>query len=157
MKYGVALALTLAPIALSASPRAASAQDASQCNQFQVLSQQTQIKANAVTAGMKAKLGPQDLCKLMNVFVTSEGATVKFLADNKTWCGVPEQMLSVATANHQKSVKMRDAICSNADAPRPKAPSLSDAIKTPPLDSAANTKTGGYGTFNSLTGNPLAK
>jgi hypothetical protein len=157
MKYGVALALALAPIVLGTGLRAASAQDASQCGQFQVLSQQTQIKANAVSAGMKAKMEPQELCKLMNIFVTSEGTTVKFLTDNKTWCGVPDQMLSIATANHQKSLKMRDVICSNANAPRPKAPSLSDAIRTPPLDSATNTKTGGYGTFDSLTGNPLAK
>jgi hypothetical protein len=163
MKDGIALAfaLAMAPIALGAGLgaglRAASAQDASQCNQFQALSQQTQIKANAVSAAMKAKIEPAELCKLMNVFVTSEGATVKFLTDNKTWCGVPDQMLSVATANHQKSLKMREVICSSTNAPHPKAPSLSDAIKTPPLDSATNTKTGGYGTFDSLTGNPLAK
>jgi hypothetical protein len=51
---------------------------------------------------------------------------------------------------------MRDAICTD-DSPHPKAPSLSDAIKTPPLDSGANTKTGSFGTFNSLTGNPLGQ
>ncbi len=100
---------------------------------FQTLSQQTQIKANAVSAAMKAKSDRAELCKLMNVFVASEATTVKFLVDNKTWCGVPDQMVSGATANHQKSLKMRDVICSD-DGPHPKAPSLSDAIKTPPLE-----------------------
>jgi hypothetical protein len=159
MKHGIAVGLVLAglaPVVLAAGPRPASAQDATQCNQFQTLSQQTQIKANAVSAAMKAKGDRVEICKLMNVFVASEGMTIKFLVDNKTWCGVPDLMISTATTNHQKSLKMRDAICSD-DAPHPKAPSLSDAIKTPPLDSAANTKTGSFGTFDSLTGNPLGK
>src|SRR5580658_9099397 len=157
MKHGIAVGLALAaltPMALAAGLRTASAQDASQCSQFQTLSQQTQIKANAVSAAMKAKGDRAELCKLMGAFVVSEATTVKFLVDNKTWCGVPDQMIGVANANHQKSLKMRDAICSD-DAPHPKAPSLSDAIKTPPLDSATNTKTGSFGTFDSLTGNPL--
>jgi hypothetical protein len=33
---------------------------------------------------------------------------------------------------------------------------LSDAIKTPTVDSATNTKTG-HGTFDTLTGNPLSR
>jgi hypothetical protein len=159
MKHGIAAGLVLAaltPVALAAGLRAASAQDASQCNQYQTLSQQTQIKANAVSAAMKAKGDRAELCKLMSAFVASEATTVKFLVDNKTWCGVPDQMVSGATTNHQKSLKMRDVICSD-DGPHPKAPSLSDAIKTPPLDSAVNTKTGSFGTFDSLTGNPLGK
>jgi hypothetical protein len=159
MKHGIAVGLVLAaltPVVLAAGLRAASAQDASQCNQFQTLSQQTQIKANAVSAAMKAKGDRAEICKLMSAFVVSEAATVKFLVDNKTWCGVPDQMIGVASTNHQKSLKMRDAVCSD-DAPHPKAPSLSDAIKTPPPDTAANTKTGSFGTFDSLTGNPLGK
>src|SRR5277367_1254017 len=59
MKHGIAVGLlvlaALTPVALAAGLRAASAQDASQCNQYQTLSQQTQIKANAVSAAMKAK------------------------------------------------------------------------------------------------------
>jgi hypothetical protein len=157
MKHGIATVMALTVLALADAGRGtAAAQGAPQCNQFQTLNQDTQNKANAVTAGMKNKTDRKELCKLMNVFVTAEGTTVKFLADNKTWCGVPDQMLAVATANHQKSLKMRDVICTD-DAPHPKAPSLSDAIKTTPLDSSTNTKTGSFGTFDSLTGNPLGK
>jgi hypothetical protein len=111
-----------------------------QCGQFQALSQETQKKADAV----------------MTTFVAAEGAVVKFLQDNKTWCGVPDQAVAASTANHEKSLKFRTQVCSD-DEPHPKTPSLSDAIKTPDVDSSANTKTGGYGTFNSLTGNPLGK
>ena len=55
---------------------------------------------------------------------------------------------------HDNTIKFRDTVC--AEAPKPKAPTLSDAIGTPPLDTANNTKTG-RGTFDTLTGNPLAK
>jgi hypothetical protein len=127
-----------------------------QCGQFQTLSQETQKKADAVSAAMKAKVDRKQICTLMSSFVTAEGAVVKFLQDNKTWCGVPDQVVTVSVANHEKSLKFRTQVCSD-DAPRPKAPSLSDAIKTPAVDSPTNTKTGGYGTFNSLTGNPLGK
>jgi hypothetical protein len=127
-----------------------------QCDQFRTLSLETQKKADAVQAAMKAKIDRKQICTLMTSFVTAEGAVVKFLQDNKTWCGVPDQAVTLSTANHEKSMKFRTQICSD-DEPHPKAPSLSDAIKTPTVDSSTNTKTGGYGTFDSLTGNPLGK
>jgi hypothetical protein len=160
MNYGIAAGMALTVLALAVSDAGlgtAAAQGASQCAQFQSLNQDTQNKANAVTTGMKNKLERKELCKLMTTFVAAEGITVKFLVDNKTWCGVPDQVITMATTNHQKSLKMREAICNADDAPHPKAPSLSDAIKTTPLDSATNTKTGSFGTFDSLTGNPLGK
>ena len=52
-------------------------------------------------------------------------------------------------------MKFRTMACSE-EGPRPKAPSLSDAIKSPSVDTAKNTKTG-RGTFDTLTGNPLAR
>ncbi len=93
----------------------------------------------------------------MTVFVAAEDKIVKFLIDNKTWCGVPDQAVTAAKASHEKSVKFRDAACT--EAPEPKAPSLSDAIKTTPVDSATNTTTklGHGGTFDTLTGNPLGR
>jgi len=125
-----------------------------QCNLFEDLTQATKKKADAVQAAMKAKADRKEICALMTSFVTSEAIVVKFLEDNETWCGVPDQMVTVSKANHEKSLKFRAAACAD-DAPHVKPPSLSDAIKTAPVDSSANTKTGRYGTFNSLTGNPL--
>jgi hypothetical protein len=89
-------------------------------------------------------------------FTTAEAAVVKFLEVNKTWCGVPEQLVQQAKANHEKTLKFRTAVCTEAPAAKPRPPSLSDAIGTPSVDSADNTKTG-RGTFDTLTGNPLAK
>ncbi len=153
----IALFLASAAVALGAAPARAQMGAPSQCMQFPALSQATQLKANAVSAAMKAKADRKDICRLMTVFVAAEDKVVKFLIDNKTWCGVPDQAIAAAKTSHEKSIKFRDAACT--EAPEPKAPTLSDAIKTTPVDSASNTTTklGRGGTFDTLTGNPLGR
>jgi len=153
----IALCAASAALALGTAIPAARAQMGTppQCMQFPAMSQATQQKANAVTTAIKAKADRKEICRLMTAFVASEDLIVKFLTANKTWCGVPDQALVAATTAHQKSTKFRDTVC--AEAPAPKAPTLSDAIKTDPVDSASNTKAGRFGTFDTLTGNPLSK
>jgi hypothetical protein len=151
--------LAVALCALAVTDRPAWAQfpapPAAQCDEFSKLSAEAQKRSAAVGAAMKAKADRKQLCTLMTSFVAAETTVVKFLEDNKVWCGVPEQVITSSKANHEKSLKFRTMACSE-DAPRPKAPSLSDAIKTPSVDTAKNTKTG-RGTFDTLTGNPLAR
>ncbi|MFZ3358574.1 MAG: hypothetical protein WCA56_03490 [Xanthobacteraceae bacterium] len=158
--FATASCLALATLAFAAAAVMPAAQaqqmgEPPQCMQFPALSHATQLKASAVQAAMKAKADRKDICRLLTDFVASESKVVKFLIDNRTWCGVPDQTVAGAKANHEKSVKFRDAAC--AEQPAPKAPSLSDAIKTPDVDSATNTKAGKGGTFDTLTGNPLAR
>ena len=81
---------------------------------------------------------------------------LKFLEDNKTWCGIPDQAISAAKQGHERTGQFRTAACTEAPAPKPRAPSLSDSINTPSVDTGNNTKTG-RGTLDSLNGNPLAK
>jgi hypothetical protein len=126
-----------------------------QCGDFAKLTAEAQKRSNLVSAAMKAKSDRKELCTLMTNFVAAETNVVKFLEDNKVWCGVPEDALRVSKANHEKSMKFRTMACSE-EGPRPKAPSLSDAIKAPSVDTAKNTKTG-RGTFDTLTGNPLGR
>jgi hypothetical protein len=94
------------------------------------------------------------MCGAVTSFVEAEAKVVKFLIDNKTTCGVPEQAVSNAKASHEKTVQFREQVC--AEQPQPKAPTLSDALGTPTLDTRKNTKTG-KGTLDTLTGNPLAQ
>jgi len=94
------------------------------------------------------------MCGAVTRFAAAETLVVKFLEDNKTACGVPEQAIANSKTNHERTLKFRDTVC--AESPQPKPPSLSDALGTPTLDTAKNTKTG-KGTFDTLTGNPLAK
>ncbi|MFZ0424102.1 MAG: hypothetical protein WAL80_14590 [Xanthobacteraceae bacterium] len=151
--FSLALALMLCTV--GASPGWAQAQPP-QCGQFQSLSQAAAQKASVVQAAMKTKADRKEVCAALTSFVTAESAVIKFLVDNKTWCGVPDQVIVTSKENHEKSMKFKTAAC-NDTAPRQKPPSLSDALGTPTVDSASNTKTGHGGTFDTLTGNPLGK
>jgi hypothetical protein len=142
-------------VAWAQFPAPPGAAQGEQCNDFPRLSGEAQKRSAAVGAAMKAKADRKDICALMTNFVAAETTVVKFLEDNKVWCGIPAQVITVSKENHEKALKFRTAICSE-DAPRPKTPTLSDAIKTPSVDTAKNTKTG-RGTFDTLTGNPLAR
>lgn len=128
----------------------------SPCDQFPQLNAEAQKRGAAVTAAIKAKADRKQVCTLMTNFVTSEAAVLKFLEDNKTWCGVPDQVIAMSKVNHEKSTKFKVAACSEDAGPHPKAPSLSDAIKLPTVDSSTTTKAG-PGTFDTLTGNPLGR
>jgi hypothetical protein len=155
MKRSLAAVVTAA--ALCAVPGAATAQTGTvQCNDFLKLRTDAEQKASAIRNATQKKADRKDVCALVQRFTTAEAAVVKFLEVNKTWCGVPEQLVQQAKANHEKTLKFRTAVCTEAPAAQPKPPSLSDAIGTPSVDSADNTKTG-RGTFDTLTGNPLAK
>jgi hypothetical protein len=125
------------------------------CNAFASISENAHKKAEAVQAAMKAKADRKLICTLMTTFLAAEGSALKFLVDNKSACGVPDQAIANSKTNHAKSTQFREMACSE-NAPRQKTPTLSDAIKTPTVDSAANTKTG-RGTLDTLMGNPLSR
>jgi hypothetical protein len=114
-----------------------------------------QQKAMAIAAAEKRHAAPKDLCGAVSRFVVAEAAALKFLETNKTWCGIPDQAVAGAKANHEKTVKFRDVVCNQPA--QVHLPTLSDAIGTPALDTSKNTKTGTGGTFDTLTGNPLAR
>lgn len=154
MKRSLAAVFT---VALTVAPGAALAQAGGvQCNDFMRLRSEAEQKAGAIRNATQQKAERKDVCALVQRFTTAEAAVVKFLEVNKTWCGVPDQVVQQAKSNHEKTLKFRTAVCTEAPAAKPRPPSLSDAIGTPSVDSADNTRTG-RGTFDTLTGNPLAK
>ena len=156
MTVPLALAFTLDTAAVgaaSAQQMAAPAQ-ASPCAQFGPLSEAARQRGAAIGAAQKHHPDRKEMCTLVSQFSVAEGAVVKFLEVNQTWCGVPAEAVKSAKVTHEKTMKFKEAVC--APAPQPKIPTLSDAIGTPKLDTAKNTKTG-HGTFDTLTGNPLAK
>ena len=149
-------AILLAAFAIIAASHSASAQLPSQCNAFIPLRDDAQQKAAAVRTATEHKVERKEVCALVTRFATAEAAVVKFLEANKTWCGIPDEAVKAAKTGHERTLKFRTVACSEAPAAQPKAPTLSDAIATPSVDSAANTKTG-RGTLDTLSGNPLAK
>jgi len=134
--------------------RNAAAQMPSECNAFIKLRDDAQHKGMAIGAAQKRHVDRKEICALVTRYASAEGAALKFLQDNQTWCGIPPEAVKGAKEAHEKTLKFRTAAC--AEAPQPRPPSLSDAIGTPQLDTGKNTKTG-PGTFDTLTGNPLAR
>jgi hypothetical protein len=150
------LALGLALVASAAAIRTASAQQTpTDCNAFLPLRDDAQKKAAAIKAAGDRKADRKEMCDDVTRFAAAETLVVKFFETNKTWCAIPDQVVANAKAQHENTLKFRTAVCSEAAA-KPKVPTLSDAIGTPTVDSSKNTKTG-QGTFDTLTGNPLAR
>ena len=154
MKRSVAAALAI--VAAGAAPGTASAQSPAQCNAFIQLRDEAQKKALAVRAAVEHKVERKEICALVQRYYAAESVVVKFLEENKTWCGIPDEAIKAAKGNHEHTEKFRTAACQEGPAAKPKAPSLSDAIGTPSVDTGANTRTG-RGTLDSLNGNPLAR
>jgi hypothetical protein len=149
------VAAALAVLAIGAAADKASAQSTPpQCNAFVGLRDDAQKKALAVRAGVEHKIDRKEICALVQRYYAAETIVVKFLEENKTWCGIPEEAIKAAKDNHEHTAKFRTAACAEGPAAKPRTPTLSDAIGTPSVDTGANTKTG-RGTLDSLNGNPL--
>jgi len=163
MRWTVAMALGLALGVSAVGVRTASAQmvtpglgtqGPSPCDGFLPLRDDAQKKGAAIGAAQKRHADRQEMCKLVTVFSVAEEKAAQFLEKNKGWCGVPDEAIASAKDMHAKTVHFKEVVCSPA--PQPHIPTLSDAIGGPSHDTAKNTKTGA-GTFDTLTGNPLAK
>ncbi|MDR3422171.1 MAG: hypothetical protein P4L80_13170 [Xanthobacteraceae bacterium] len=151
------LAVAIAALAIAAECPAAMAQAGPpQCNAFGPIKEDAEKKALAVRAAIQHKSERKEICVLVQRFYAAEGTMLKFLETNKTWCNIPEQAISNAKAGHEHTLKFQTAACTEGPAAKPRPPTLSDAIGTPSVDTAGNTKTG-HGTLDSLNGNPLAK
>jgi hypothetical protein len=149
-------AAALAVLAIAAESQPVSAQAPAVCNTFIQIRDDAQQKALAIRTAVQNKAERKDICALVQRYYTAESSVVKFLEENKSWCGIPDQAIKAAKDNHEHTLKFRTAACTEAPATKPRAPSLSDAIGTPSVDTGANTKTG-RGTLDSLNGNPLAR
>jgi hypothetical protein len=132
-------------------------------NDFVPLRQEAEKRAGAIQAAAKRKAPREELCKLFKNFAEAEVKVVKFVSTNQQWCGIPPQAVEQMKQNHGKTVSTRDKICSGEGGPvmgggppRPSGPGLSEALGTSRLPTP-NTSTGRAGTFDTLTGNVLAR
>ena len=150
------LATVLAALAVTVSAGALAETGPVQCDSFIKLRDDAAQKTLAVRTAVEKKAERKDICTLVQRYYAAESVVIKFLEDNKTWCGIPNEAIKGAKDNHEHTAKFRTAACTEAPAAKPHVPSLSDAIGTPSVDTGANTKTG-RGTLDTLNGNPLAR
>jgi hypothetical protein len=121
------------------------------CEAFMPIRATAEKDAAAIKSASDRKASREEVCPLFKRFATSEAKMVKFLKDNQSRCGVPADAVKQAGLNHNKTVQIRNAVCSTG--PAPAAPRLGDAFSTPPMPDTRP----GRGTFDTLTGNPLQR
>lgn len=123
------------------------------CDSFPPIREQAEKGALAIRAAGERKAPREELCSLFTKFAAAESRMMKFLETNQTVCGVPADAVKQGKAQHAKTQQIRKNVCSAG--PGPQGPSLSDALGGPALPDAAPKP--GRGTFDTLTGSPLAR
>jgi hypothetical protein len=138
---------------------AAPQQPPAACQQLLANRDETAKHGQAIHAAGQKKAPPDELCKLFKAFLASEGKMLKGLEENGATCGVPPDVLKQIKVAHGKAAQVGKQVCEvAAQGPRPSGPSLSEALGTTPTVPDASTATKkGQGTFDTLTGSPLAR
>jgi hypothetical protein len=138
------------------------AQDPPCFKEFVPLRDAAEQKGLLIKAAVERKADRQEVCKLFKVYAAAESKVMKFITENKEQCQVPQQAVNQMQANHDRTVKTRDQVCAGGPgaaggpAPPPPQPRLSDELGVRNVISPEMTKPG-RGTFDTLTGNPLAR
>jgi hypothetical protein len=128
------------------------------CQQLLVQRDEAAKHGQAIQAGGQKKVPPEEMCKLFKTFLSSESKMLKGLEQNSSTCGVPPDVIKQVKASHDKASQIGKQICDvAAQGPRPSGPSLSDALGTTPTVPDATTAKKGQGTFDTLSGSPLAR
>ncbi|MBS0247959.1 MAG: hypothetical protein JSR61_15195 [Proteobacteria bacterium] len=127
-------------------------------NDFMKLRQEADKKGRALQEASKKKVPPTVACRLFNEYSASEGKLVKFASSNASKCQIPSEVVENLTKSHAKTNEVRTRVCEIAAAgpPKPRGPTLSDALSAPVPD-AGNVRTGRGGTFDTLSGGALGK
>ena len=121
------------------------------CEAFLPIRAAAEKDAASIKAASDRKAPREEVCPLFKRFAVTEAKMVKFLKDNQARCGVPPDSVKQAGLNHNKTIQIRNAVCSAG--PAAAQPRLGDAFSSPLMP---DTKPG-RGTFDTLTGNPLQR
>lgn len=124
------------------------------CAAFVPIRQEAEQSMAALKSANERKAQREEFCQIFQRLSVSSGKVAKFLEQNKTLCNVPAEAIQRAKADYSKTLTYRKQACSTAAAPA--GPNLSDVLGAPVLPDGSTTKPD-TGTFNTLTGNPLAR
>ena len=145
------------PSAGFGSPMGAAQQQEPPClKDFVKLRTDAEKKRGAIEQAGKKKVGPAVACRLFNEYSASEVKLIKFVSANADKCGMPKDLLENLNKGHAQTNQIRTRVCEVAAAPpKPRGPSLSDALNAPVPDSSNVRR--GHGTFDTLSGSPLKR
>ena len=101
---------------------------------------------------------PEEACKLFKAFLAAEAKMIKGLEQHSATVRRPADVIKQIKAQHAKAQQIGKQVCeAAAQGARPTGPSLSDALGTDPASPRRTATKRGAGTFDTLTGNPLAR
>lgn len=128
------------------------------CQQLLATRDEAQKHGQALQAASQKKVEAQELCKLFKNFLASQGKMIKGLEEHGATCGAPPDILKQVKAGHSKASQVGKDVCdAAAQGPRPAAPSLGEALGATPVVPDTSTVKKGQGTFDTLSGSPLAR
>jgi hypothetical protein len=155
----ISVALALAVVSSTASAQVAPGGGEPPCiKDFIPLRQEAERRANAVRSAGEKRAPREEVCSLIVRFAEAENKLVKYAEENAVWCGIPGEALTQMKASQKQTQVARQRVCSAAGpAPQPRKPSLSEALSGGAALPTPQTSKTGRGTFDTLTGNALAR
>ena len=130
---------------------------------FTPLKQEAEKRAEVIKGLSKRKAPASEACKAIGAFAQSEVKMINYIKANSQRCGIPAQVADQMAQGHKGTEQMRAKVCNAAEqqarAPRGGgAMSLSEALGASiEVPEAKPTKRNGGSTFDTLSGNVLAR
>jgi hypothetical protein len=124
---------------------------------FPALRTDVEKSAAVIKAASERKAAREEVCPLFKIFAAKEGKMIAFLETHQRTCGVPPKVIAQVKANHAGTLRIRNSVCSTGPAGPAPGPTLSDALGGPVIADDESAKKPGRGTFDTLTGNVLAR
>lgn len=125
------------------------------CLEFAPIREQAEKDGTAIQTASNRKASREEICRLFTRFVATEAKMVNFLVTHQKVCGVPPDAIKHVRGQHAKAREMQGRVCGGGGGGAPAGPSLSDVLGGPAiLDEPPKP---GRGTFDTLTGSPLAR
>ena len=124
------------------------------------------LKAEAEKRGLavkhaterKDKPPREEVCNLLKRYSEAEAKIVTFIKVNASSCGIPAEAGVSMQANHARTLKTVQNVCSGSGPARPTGPGLSEALGTTRVPGTTLDPLAPHsGTFDTLTGNVLGR
>lgn len=130
---------------------------------FAPLREDAEKRGLAIKNASARRAPPAEACKLITAYAQSEIRMIKYIAANKTKCGIPDNVAAQMKTGHNGTEQMRKQVCNVAQQQQQQprgaaAPSLSEVLGSSSMGmpEASATKRGGS-TFDTLNGNVLTR
>jgi hypothetical protein len=129
---------------------------------FIPLREDAEKRGKLIKAAGEHHAPPDQACKLFKSFGEAEIKMIKYVETHASQCGIPPQIADQLKAGHKNSEAMQQKVCAVAEQAAqqkgPAGPSLSDVLgSAATVPDAETTKRKGGSTFDTLSGNALAR